>query len=215
MKPRRRAPAFLAILFLTAAGGALFAGDSVYGKVRVMTSAGVVVFDFGAGTPKLRLAGGSGTYNLHFAGINVAPGFEAAAIKRLDELLGAGRNARMRLVGRAANGEIVSQLLTDNPDPHIGIKDIGVELVRSGLATRQSADDSRYGYKYGELKAAEDQARKGQRGVWASTLSPFSIPSPTVTPLPAPSPTSTPLPAPPSTSTPVPPPSPTPTWFVL
>jgi hypothetical protein len=168
-----------------------------------MTHAGVVVFDFR-----------SGSYNLRLAGINLAPGFEKDAIKRLDELLGAGRNARMRLVGRAPNGEIVSQLLTDNPDRHIGIEDVGVELVRSGLARRQSADDSRYGYKYGELKAAEDEARREQRGLWAMFRL-FSIPSPTLTPLPLPPPTSTPLPAPPPTSTPLPTPSPTPTWFVL
>jgi endonuclease YncB( thermonuclease family) len=48
-------------------------------------------------------------------------------------------------------------------EPAIGIGDVGLELVRAGLARRQP----NYDYKYGELAAAEKEARTAKRGLWA------------------------------------------------
>ena len=42
-----------------------------------------------------------------------------------------GKKVSMRLGSRAPNGEMVSQIYTD--DPATGIKDVGLELVRAGL----------------------------------------------------------------------------------
>jgi endonuclease YncB( thermonuclease family) len=56
---------------------------------------------------------------------------------------------------------MVGRLYTDDPD--FGIKDIGIELVRSGLAFRQL---NYRGYMYGEMSAAEAEARQAQRGFW-------------------------------------------------
>ena len=69
------------------------------------------------------------------------------------------KNVRLRLVGRAENGELIAQLSTD--DPVIGIKDVGIELVKSGFAQRQQE----YDYKYGELSAAENEAKSARRGM--------------------------------------------------
>ena len=73
-----------------------------------------------------------------------------------------GNNARMRLEGRTDSGEMLVRLFTD--DPIDGIQDVAVELVRAGLARRQDEFD----FKYGELAAAEDEARSANRGLWAT-----------------------------------------------
>jgi endonuclease YncB( thermonuclease family) len=92
-----------------------------------------------------------------------------------------GKNARMRLVRRVGSTEIMSQLLTDDPDPKIGIRDVALELLKAGLAVRAPGGDRIYGYKYEELTAAESEARKNARGVWAQTPPPAPTPSPTPT----------------------------------
>jgi len=77
-----------------------------------------------------------------------------------------GKNARIRFDHKAQNGEMVSRLLAD--DPKTGVKDVGIELLKAGLARKQQG----YDYKYGELAAAEDEARKAKRGIWAQTSQP-------------------------------------------
>jgi endonuclease YncB( thermonuclease family) len=59
---------------------------------------------------------------------------------------------------------MMARLFTD--DPEIGIKEVGVELVRAGLARRQKGFD----LKYGELAAAEKEAQGARRGLWAADL---------------------------------------------
>jgi endonuclease YncB( thermonuclease family) len=49
----------------------------------------------------------------------------------------------------------------DTDDPAIGIKDVGVELVRAGLARVQPG----FG---GDLAKAENEARQAGRGLWAA-----------------------------------------------
>lgn len=142
-----------------------FAGDSLYGTVTAVKSAEVVVFEYGA-------AGGSGRsatrktgrYDLRLVGID-APEGGAIARKATQFVanLVLGKNARMRFEYRNKSGEMVSRLLTD--DPALGIKDVGLELVRAGLARRQP----NYDYKYGELSVAEREARLARRGLWAQT----------------------------------------------
>jgi len=132
-----------------------FAGDSLYGKVTEVRSADTVVLDHG-----------KGTYIVHIIGIDVPKeGPIANKAKEFVAKLVLGKHARMRLGSRAENGEMFGQLFTDDPD--IGIKDVGLELVRSGLAQRQKGQDYQFGYKYGELSAAERQAREAKRGLWA------------------------------------------------
>jgi endonuclease YncB( thermonuclease family) len=129
------------------------AGDSFYGKVSAVKSADLVVFE----------APGA-QYDVHLLGVEAAregPAAQAAAefVRRMV----LGRNARIRLGYRAKDGSIVAKLTTD--DPEIGLKDVGLELVRAGLARRQPNVD----YKYGELSLAEREARAAKRGLWATT----------------------------------------------
>jgi endonuclease YncB( thermonuclease family) len=134
-----------------------FAGDSVYGKVTEVRSADVVILNYGRGQ-----------YVIRIIGIDVAKeGPVAGQAKEFVAKLVLGKNARMRLGSRAENGEMVSQLFTD--DPVIGIKDVGLELVRNGLARRQQGEDYQFGYKYHELTKAEIEAQRAQRGLWAAT----------------------------------------------
>jgi endonuclease YncB( thermonuclease family) len=186
MRNRWAPRAFLGLLILGAGHFPVFAGDSVYGKLINVKRADLVILDYGAGR-----------YDIRIAGIEVPPGPLAVDAQHFVEKLVLNRNARMRLVGRAPGGDMVSQLLTD--DRRFGILDVGIELLRYGLARW----NQKYEYKYGELKAAEDEARKRGLGLWAPLRTP--------TPLPTPTPTSTPLPVPTSTSTPLPVPTPTPT----
>ena len=166
MKKRRIAPALLALLMLANGKLSVFAGDSVYGKVINVKSGELVILDYGAGR-----------YDVRIAGIEVPPGPLAVEAQRFVERLVLNKNARIRLVGRGPGNEIVSQLLT--ADRFIGIQDVGIELLKAGLARW----NQKYEYKYGELKAAQDDAQKAGRALWA--------PPPTPTPLPPP-PTPTP-----------------------
>jgi endonuclease YncB( thermonuclease family) len=147
----------IACLVLLAGLLPAFAGDSLYGKVTEVRSADVVILDYG-----------TGNYVIRIIGIAVPKeGPMASEAKQFVAKLVLGKNARMRLQGRGPNGEMVSQLLT--ADPEIGFKDVGLELVRAGLARRQQGDDIKFEYKYGELSIAEREAQKAQRGIWATT----------------------------------------------
>lgn len=125
------------------------AGDAIYGKVTAVKSAEVVVLDYG-----------HGQYDVRLAGI-VAPkeGQLAEKARELVSKLALGQVGRGRFEYRAKNGEMVSRLFTGDP----GV-DVGLELVRAGLAQRLQG----YDYKYGELSAAEREAREAKRGVWAT-----------------------------------------------
>ena len=129
-----------------------FAGDSLYGKVTKVKSAELVVLDYG-----------EGEYDVRLIGIDAPKaGPLAEEARKLVADLVLGKNARIRFEGRGAREEMVSRLLAD--DPVLGVKDVGVELVKAGLAQRQQNFD----YKYGELTAAENEARTAKRGLWSS-----------------------------------------------
>jgi endonuclease YncB( thermonuclease family) len=127
------------------------AGDSLYGIVTAVKGPQVIVLDYG-----------TGHYNVRIVGIDVPEGRVAKEAQQFLTKLLLGKHARMRLEQRAKNGDMVARLFTD--DPVLGIKDVGVELVRIGLARRQEKFD----YKYGELAAAEIEAQKARRGLWAT-----------------------------------------------
>jgi endonuclease YncB( thermonuclease family) len=133
-------------------GGPAFAGDSFYGTVTEVKSAEVVTLDSGAGAAEVRLVGID----------TPAEGPIASQAKQLVTDLVLGKHARMRLDHLADSGVMVGRLTTD--DPALGIRDVAVELVRAGLAQREQGFD----YKYGELAAAEREARAAKRGLWAS-----------------------------------------------
>lgn len=140
-------------LALLGAAAAAHAGDSLWGKVTAVKEPTLVTLDYGTGSYEIRLVGveapkaGDALYGQ-------AVGFVSGLVLN--------KNARMRLHHRAANDELVCRLFTD--DPQIGIKEVGVELLRAGLARRQDGYDE----KYGELAAAEAEARDAGRGLWAS-----------------------------------------------
>jgi len=119
--------------------------------VTEVKSGKVVTLDYGAGQYVVRLIG-----------IELAKdkrlGDRAAAMVRKMVL---GKNARMRFEGLGEDGLMQARLYTD--DPILGIREVAPALVRAGLATRQKGFD----FKYGELSAAESEARSAHRGVWA------------------------------------------------
>jgi endonuclease YncB( thermonuclease family) len=159
MKNNRVIQGFVGCVVLLAGFLPAFAGDSLYGKVTEVRSADVVILD-----------NGHAQYVIRIIGIDVPKdGPIASEAKQFVAKLVLGKNARMRLGSRAENGDMVARLLTD--DPVIGIKDVGLELMRAGLARRQKGEDSQFDYKYGELTKAENQAREGKRGLWAPAQS--------------------------------------------
>lgn len=153
MKKLRITTTLAGLLILGAALGPAFAGDSFYGKVTEVKSGGLLILDSGDGQMELQLVG-----------IDVPQeGPVAAQARAFVSNLVLGKNARMRADHRLPDGPMLARLFTD--DPVTGIREVAVEMVRAGLARRQ-AD---YDFKYGELAAAEKDARAAQRGLWASS----------------------------------------------
>jgi endonuclease YncB( thermonuclease family) len=144
--------ALLTLLFSFYPENGVRAGDSVYGKVTAVERVDLVVLDYGAGSYRIRLVG-----------IEV-PQDQATAeeAKQFVSRMLLNKNARLRFDGRTPEGEMVGKIYTD--DPEIGIKDVGLETVRTGLVVRQP---SYRGYPYGEMAAAEDEARQARRGLWS------------------------------------------------
>jgi len=154
---KQHAAALALGLFVFGVGvSAAFAGDSLSGKVTEVRNAEVVILDYG-----------SGHYTVHIIGIEAAELSRAAQAKEFISKLVLGKRARMRFVSRAPNGEMMSRLLTDEPDTPI--KDVGLELVRAGLARRKAGDETQFGYKYAELTTAENEARRARRGLWSES----------------------------------------------
>ena len=128
------------------------AGDSMFGKVTAVKRADLV-----------RLEDQFGGYDIQLVGIVVPrEGRLADEATRFVSKLVLDKNARMRLERQLRDGVVVARLFT--ADPEIGIRDVGAELVRAGLARKQDNFD----YKYGELAAAEREARAAKRGLWGA-----------------------------------------------
>lgn len=146
-------PLLLILLVLGLSVGAA-AGDSVYGKVTAVKRADLVTFDHGAGSYDVRLVGIELPENRAVA--------EEAT--RLVTRMLLGKPARLRFEGRGPNGEMVGRIHTD--DPVLGIKDVGVEVVRAGLATPQR---TYRGFKYDEPAQAMKEARAKKLGLWSNS----------------------------------------------
>jgi endonuclease YncB( thermonuclease family) len=142
----------LGLLILGAGGFPARAGDSLYGKVTAVKSANLVTFDYGGGQYELRLIG-------------IEPAKDGPLARKAVRLVSRmvlGKNARIRFEGRGKDGLVRSRLFI--ADPVLGSKEVAQELVRAGLARRQEGFD----FKYGELAAAESEARAAHRGLWAA-----------------------------------------------
>lgn len=141
--------AFLAILVLAASAMPVLAGDVFYGKVTEIRNSEVIVVDYGKGQYIVRIIGI----------VTPKDGPVADKAKEFVSRL-AGQEVRARFEGRNKEGEMVCRVFFGTP----GI-DVGLEMVRTGLARRQSD----YDYKYGELSAAEREARSKKLGVWGGS----------------------------------------------
>ncbi|MEO8502386.1 MAG: thermonuclease family protein [Acidobacteriota bacterium] len=150
---QRVAGGFLGFLVLGAGFSPALAGDSLYGKVTEVKDATVVTLDYGAGTYVVRITGIEAPREGKFA----------QDAREVVAKLVLGKTIHLRFEGRNDKGEMVGQVFTD--DPEVGVKDVGLELMKSGLVRRIQG----YDYKYHELSAAESEARKGHRGLWAAT----------------------------------------------
>lgn len=152
---RKAIGGFLGLVILGAGLCPTFAGDSLLGTVTEVKSAELVTLDYGAGQYVVRLIG-------------IEAPREAALARQAAKFLSdrvLNKKVQMRFDHRAKNGEMVSRLLTEEPAAAgAGGRDLSVELVRAGLARRQKD----YDYKYGELAAAEAEAQKAARGLWAA-----------------------------------------------
>jgi len=131
------------------------AGDSLYGKVTEVKSADTVLFDYGRGT-----------YVVHLIGVVASEGRTATQARDFVAKMVQGKGARVRLGSFNANREMYARLLAD--DPKTGVRDVGLELVRAGLAQRQPGQDYQFDYKYNELSTAQREAQRAQRGLWAT-----------------------------------------------
>jgi endonuclease YncB( thermonuclease family) len=143
----------LVCLATLGASSAARAGDSLWGRVTAVKEPTLVALDYGTGSYEIRIVG--------IDAPRAGDPLRGEALAFVSDLV-LGKNARVRLHRRGENDDqLICRLFTD--DPVIGIKEVGVELVRAGLARRQAGYDE----KYGELAAAESEARAAGRGVWA------------------------------------------------
>jgi endonuclease YncB( thermonuclease family) len=140
------------LIFLGIGLSSAMAAKVFSGKVTEVRSAAVIVVDYGPGRYVVRLAGITPREEGTFA---------AEAKKFVTEAV-LGKVVRARFQGRDAKDEMVSQIYVGEPG-----KDVGLELIRAGLAQRQEGPDPQFGYKYDELSKAENEAREAKRGLWA------------------------------------------------
>jgi endonuclease YncB( thermonuclease family) len=125
-------------------------GDSLWGKVTAVPGPNIVVLNYGHGSVELRLVG-----------VAVPSSFAEQARQFVIEMV-LDKNARMRLESRDNDGRMVVELLTD--EPGVATRDVGLQLIRLGLARRVD----NFNDKYGEYHAAEAEARANRRGMWAN-----------------------------------------------
>ncbi|HEU5166962.1 MAG TPA: thermonuclease family protein [Chitinophagaceae bacterium] len=124
------------------------AGDSVYGKVTTVKSPTQMRFEFD-----------SGFFNIRLAGIDVPRTIADSATQFVTRMT-LRKNGRIRLEGRVEN-EVLVRLFMD--DSLKGVREVAVEMLRNGFATRKQNVD----FKYGELAAAQREAQVARRGLWS------------------------------------------------
>ena len=145
----------LAIVLLGISAWSAVAGDSIYGRITAVRSGQIVVLNYG-----------QGEYVVRLVGIDVPTGTQARSqdARALVSKLLLGKNGRLQFERRAPNGEMIGRMYTD--DPATGIQDVGLELLRAGLARRQA----NYNDKTGAMAAAEKEAQTARRGIWAQPI---------------------------------------------
>jgi endonuclease YncB( thermonuclease family) len=143
----------LVLLSAIASIAPVFAADSLYGRITSVRSADVVVLNYGKGEYIVRIVG--------IVPPSGAPARAREARQFVSNLL-LGKNARMRLERRGPNNEMIARLYTD--EPANGVKDVGLELLKAGLVRHEPTYDG----KYGEMAAAENEARTARRGLWSA-----------------------------------------------
>ena len=145
---------FIGCLVLLAGLIPVFAGDVFGGKVTEVRSAEVVVVNSGKEQFVVRIVGIAAPLE----------GPVATEAKQFVTKLVLGKEVRARFLGRNKNAEMVSRLFVGDPGTEVGL-----ELVRNGLARRLEGAEAQFGYKYGELSKAENEARRAGRGLWAAS----------------------------------------------
>jgi endonuclease YncB( thermonuclease family) len=155
-KMRAVLPVCSALILLAAVLPTLVVAKAMFGEITEVRSADIVV-----------LAVDNESYVVHLVGVGAATeGPIAQQAKEFVTRLVLGKRVSMRLASRAPNGELYGQLMSQDAT---GIHDVGLELVRSGLARRLPGEDFQFGYKYGELSRAERDAQASRRGLWATS----------------------------------------------
>lgn len=128
----------------------LFAGGDLFeGRVIEVKSGAVVMVETDAAR-----------YEVKIIGI-VPPAREGSSASRARERVSTlvmGKLIRVRYFRRDRDGTMVGQIYVGDP----GI-DVGIELLKAGLVRKQPEFD----FPKGELAAAERQARRAKRGLWA------------------------------------------------
>jgi endonuclease YncB( thermonuclease family) len=159
MNKNKRRP-LLTVVFLSLVCGmgiySAMAAKVFSGKVTEVRSADLIVVNYGPGQYVVRLAG-------------INPGAEGTIAEDAKKFVTdavLGKVVRAKFDSRDANDEMISQVYVGEPG-----EDVGLELVRAGLAQRQEGPDPQFGYKYDELSKAENEAREAKRGLWAPAAS--------------------------------------------
>jgi len=126
----------------------LLAGDKFEGRVIEVKSGAVVTVETDAAR-----------YDVKIIGI-VPPqeGRMASEAHQRVSTLVLGKLIRVRYFRRELDGTMLGQIYVGLP----GI-DVGIELLRAGLVQKQPEFD----FPKGEFAAAEQQARRAKRGLWA------------------------------------------------
>lgn len=127
-----------------------FAGDSAFGVVKDVRAANVVTLAVGKSAYVVRLVAVEPPKEGKFAE-------EAKAFVTQAAL---GRHARF-LLSHTEGEEFVAILMVEG-GPEGAYRDLGLELVRRGLAR---ALPNRF-YKYGDLEAAQKEAQSRRVGMW-------------------------------------------------
>lgn len=129
-------------------------GDSMYGTVREVRRSN-----------RVTLVAADEVYQVGLVGVEPVRSAQMEEQARtLLRSLVQGRRVQLRFEYRTRDGVMLGRLLlADSAAGPRGV-DVGVELMRRGLVRRAP----NYDYKYRELSAAENLARRERLGIWSA-----------------------------------------------
>jgi hypothetical protein len=129
------------------------AGDSFVGRVTAVKSANLIT-----------MQQGDIVYDVRINGIVVDK--DAALARQARNVLTTlvlDRTVRLRF-DKLIDGQMTGRIRIGGiGKPEEPVKDAGVELVRAGVVRADAAYPK---YRYGQMQAAEAEARQARRGVW-------------------------------------------------